>query len=250
MGGRGEGGGGGMERRGERRKRVRNRGQVLPTVRGYSVHSRAVLLRVYPALSSPGNRLGLVLREGRGGGFEKSTDCRGRRRNFRTDPVGGVGCACVTGPLGIGGGCLEEGGEGGGGLGKFRSGKTGGPPPVDEGGGEVGGGGMGGTEEGGGGGEVGGGGISRRGGRILRGGLIVGGGGRTSSAMGEGTLWAGRGGLDDGGLDMGGAGWEDFRFGGGGGVDDMAVSLVVACKIDESRVGTGGGVGEFFSTCR
>lgn len=105
-----------------------------------------------------------MFREGRGGGFERFTDCRGRRRNFRTVPVGGVGCACVAGKN-CGG--LDEGS-----LGSGRE--------LEEGGREVGGEGMEGRE--GGGGEVGGGGILAGGRGITSGGgLETGGGGASSS---------------------------------------------------------------------
>ena len=70
---------------------------------------------------------GLVYCDGSAGGLNKSTDWRGRRRNFTTDPVGGVGSACVAGgngnegdggaPFdGIGGGAGDTfgGGRGGG----------------------------------------------------------------------------------------------------------------------------------------
>ena len=104
--------------------------------------------------------------------MERFTDCRGRLRNFSTVPVGGVGCACVTGPLGKDGGGLDEGGPG-----LFLSGSAGGAP--EEGGCDRGGG--GGCEEGGG-GEVGGGGISGGGGGTTSGGgLEVGRGGGSSS---------------------------------------------------------------------
>lgn len=110
------------------------------------------------------------------------TDCRGRLRNFSTVPVGGVGCACVIGPLGKDGGGLDDGREG---AGLFLSGSAGGAP--EEGGCEAGGGGGcekgggGGCDEGGG-GEVGGGGISGGGGGIESGGgLEEGRGGGSSS---------------------------------------------------------------------
>lgn len=41
----------------------------------------------------PGNFAGFKFSGGRGGGFEGFTDCRGRRRNFMTVPIGGVGSA-------------------------------------------------------------------------------------------------------------------------------------------------------------
>ena len=169
---------------------------------------------------------------GRSGGFKRSTDCRGRLRNFKTVPRGGVGCACDIGPLGRDGGGLDEGREGGGleiicSGGAFGGGGKGGWEDggggavggggkggwKDGGGGEVGGGGKGGWEDEGG-GEVGGGGISGGGGgTVSGGGRDAGGGGAVSSWMGEGP-WGGTWGRD----------------------------------IDESLVGTGGGVGDFFST--
>jgi hypothetical protein len=167
-----------------------------------------------------GNLTGLELGGGMGGGFEGSTDLRGRLRNFMTLPVGGVGWARVAGREGGG---RDEGGEGGGAFGGFLSGSDGGP-----GGSEGGGGGgiVGGCEDGGG-GVVGGGGILGRGGRVLMGGGREAG---TGAALVSGTDGGGR---EEGGVSTGmGEGERGC----------------VLCNMDDSRVGIGGGVGDFFST--
>lgn len=60
--------------------------------------------------------------------------------------------------------------------------------------------------------------------------------------MGEDTRCAGTGGFDEGGR-----GWENLRSGILGWPKDTDTSLVAARDIDESRIGMGGGVGDFFS---
>ena len=162
-----------------------------------------------------GNLTGLELGGGRGGGFEGSTDLRGRLRNFMTLPVGGVGWARVAGREGGG---RDEGRKGGGAFGGFLSGSDGGPGGSERGGG---GGIMGGCEDGGG-GVVGGG-----GGRVLM-------GGGQNAGMGAALV----SGTDGGGREKGGvsSGMGEGERG------------CVLCDMDDSRVGIGGGVGDFFST--
>ena len=183
-----------------------------------------------------GNLAGLALGGGSGGGWEGSTDLRGRLRNFMTVPVGGVGWARVAGREGGG---RDDGGEGGGGFGGFLSGRDGGT------GGPEGRGGGGGCVDGGG-GEVGGGGISGGSGRVVMG------GGR-EAGRGGGTSFSGALPLDGGGRDEGGGGGGGCVEGGGGGggvTSEMGEGArwVFCWEMEESLVGMGGGVGDFFST--